>query len=102
MQNKKFDPFKNLILDKYEQEIEGALNRGEFVRDDYYEKHKKEWQEAAHNLLESRKSKSITLRVNQGDLIRVKAKAKRSNIAYQTLINLLINKYAEGELKLNL
>ena len=26
--NKKFDPFENLALDKYEQELEDALNKG--------------------------------------------------------------------------
>lgn len=102
MKKQKFDPFKNLVLDKYEQEIEDALDKGEYVSDPNFKETKKMFEEAAKNHIALNQSKSITLRVNQIDLIKVKAKAKKSNIAYQTLINLLINKYAEDEVKLNL
>ncbi len=98
---KKFDPFKNLVLDKYEQEIEDALER-----DEYVEIHDKELNkmldEAAKNSPGLEDSKSITLRVKKRDLIKLKAKAARNSIPYQTLINLLINSYAEGKTKINL
>jgi len=48
------------------------------------------------------KSKPVTLRINQFDLIRVKAKAKRKNIPYQTLLGFLIRQYAQGEYKLTI
>lgn len=100
MKNKQFDPFKNLVLDEYEQELENALEQGKFVGDPDFKKNKKLFEEAARKFIELEKSKSITLRVNQKDLIMVKARAKRNNMPYQTLINLLINNYAEGKTRL--
>lgn len=100
--NKKFDPFKNLVLDKYEQEIEDALEKGEFVSDPNFQENKKMFEEAASNYIELQKTKRITLRVKNEDLIKVKAKAQRSRIPYQRLISALIHKYAEGETKLEI
>src|SRR3989344_7268029 len=102
MKKKKFDPFKNLVLDEYEQEIEDALERGEFVSDPNFEENKKMFEEAARRHIDLESSKSITLRIKKKDLIRLKAKAARNNIPYQTLINLLINSYNEGKTKLSL
>jgi predicted DNA binding CopG/RHH family protein len=97
---KRFDPFKNLVLDKEEQEIEEALEKGKYRSDPDFKKNKKIFEEAAKNFLELRKTKRITLRVKNEDLLRVKAKAERSNIPYQRLLNLLIHKYADNDLKL--
>ncbi|MBU4016678.1 hypothetical protein KJ980_00960 [Patescibacteria group bacterium] len=85
------------ILDKYEQEIENALDKGEFVDAPNLEATKEMFQEAAKNFRQLQETKSITLRVNFEDLIKVKAKAKRNGIAYQTLIGLLIRQYTKGE-----
>ena len=86
-----------VILDKYEQEIEDALDKGEFVSTPNLEATKEMFQEAAKNFRLLQETKSITLRVNIEDLIKVKAKAKRNGIAYQTLISLLIRQYIKGE-----
>ena len=102
MKKKKFDPFKNLALDEYEQEIEDSLERGEWVSDPNFKENKKMFEEAAHLHIALRNSKSITLRIKNIDLIRLKAKAARNKIPYQTLINLLINSYNEGKTKLSL
>ena len=96
---KKFDPFENLVLDEYEQELEEALSKGKFVSDKNFQETKKMLEEAAKRHVELRKSKRITLRVNNEDLIRVKASAKRARIPYQRLIGALIHKYAEGQTK---
>ena len=96
---KKFDPFKNLVLDEYEQELEEELENGNFKRVINFKKEKKELEEAAKRHVELRKSKRITLRVNNEDLIRVKARAKRASIPYQRLIGALIHKFAEGQTK---
>ncbi|MDA1316710.1 MAG: hypothetical protein O3B87_01645 [bacterium] len=100
--NKQFDPFKNLILDKYEKEIEASLERGEWVSAENQEKMKEMFKDAAmrHRLLQE--SKKITFRINQGDLIRLKAKAKDTNIPYQTLLGALIRDYVDGEYKITL
>lgn len=102
MKNKNFDPFENLKLDEFEQEIEDALEQKEYVSGSNFEDTKKMFEEAAKRHIELQESKSITLRVKNVDLIKVKAKAKRSGIAYQTLIGLLIRQYVEGETKMTL
>ena len=102
MKNKKIYPFKNLVLDEYEQEIEDSLARGEWVSDPNFAENKKMFEEAAARHIELRNSKSITLRIKKKDLIRLKVKAARNRIPYQTLINLLINSYAEGKTKISL
>lgn len=86
-----------VVLDKYEQEIEDALDKGEFVSVSNLEATNQMFQEAAKNFRQLQETKSITLRVNMEDLIKVKAKAKRNGIAYQTLIGLLIRQYIKGE-----
>jgi predicted DNA binding CopG/RHH family protein len=88
-------------LDDYEKELKRFLDERKFVRVKGNEAFKKELQESAKNFLELRKNKRITLRVNNMDLIKVKARAKRSNILYQRLLNALIHKYAEGDISLN-
>ncbi|MBI4039123.1 hypothetical protein HY384_04160 [Candidatus Daviesbacteria bacterium] len=88
--------------DKYEQEIEDALEKGEFESVSNLEDTKLLFKEAVKNYRELQGTKSITLRINKEDLIKVKAKAKRNRIAYQTLINLLISQYVKGEKKVAL
>lgn len=96
------DPFKNLKLTKEEKEIEKALASGEFVQVDDLKATKKMLKEAAENYQQLRKSKRITIRVNQEDLIRIKAKAQRNKIPYQTLINALIHQYSNDKVRLTL
>ncbi|KKR56006.1 MAG: hypothetical protein UU05_C0045G0003 [Candidatus Curtissbacteria bacterium GW2011_GWA1_40_47] len=86
-----------VTLDKYEQQIEDALSKGEFTSTSDLDSTKQLFQEAARNFRELQETKSITLRVKKEDLIKVKAKAKRNGIAYQTLISLLIRQYIKGE-----
>ncbi len=102
MKNKKNNPFENLILDEYEQEIEDALERGEFLSEPDFEDTKKMFEEAAKRHIELQESKSITFRIKKRDLIKLKAKAERNNIPYQTLISLLIKNYNEDKTKLTL
>ncbi len=98
------DPFKNLVLDKYEQEIEDALERGEYksASKEELEETKKMFKEAAKNYRELQKSKRITVRLKQMDLIKLKAKAKEKNIPYQTLLNVLIRDFVEGKYSIKL
>lgn len=93
---------QKIKLDKYEQEIEDAIARGEYssVSKDELKKTKQIFVEAAKNYFEIKKSKSITLRVKNEDLITVKAKAKGVGIPYQRIINMLINGYANNRIKL--
>lgn len=95
--NKQVDPFKNLVLDEYEKEIEESLVKGEWKQTDNFSKRKKEVEQAARNTLDLRKTKRVTFRITQGDLIRLKAKAEIKSIPYQTLLTVLIRDYIEGD-----
>ena len=96
----KFDPFDNLVLDEKEHLIEQALENDEYVGRPGFEDTKKMLEEAAAQYIELHTAKPITLRVNQIDVIRLKARAKAKNIPYQTLLGVLINEYVEGRTKL--
>lgn len=86
-----------VMLDKYEQQIENALSKGEYTSTSNLESTKELFRQAARNYKELQETKSITLRVNKEDLIKVKVKAKRNGLAYQTLVGLLIRQYVKGE-----
>ena len=90
------DPFKNLVLDEYEQEIEDSIVKGDYIKDAGFIKRKDMLEASARNYLAKAETKQISLRVNVDDLSAIKAKAKRNNIPYQTLIGSLIRSYAEG------
>lgn len=86
----------NIKLDRQEKRIEKALEREEFVSVADLSRTKKLFKEAVKNYKELTKTKRITIRVNNEDLIKVKAKAKKNNVPYQTLLNALIRQFAEG------
>jgi len=83
-------------LNKEEIRTEQALEAGEYIPSTGVKQTRKFFASAAKQFLELKKSKRITIRVNQGDLLKVKAKAKKSNIPYQTLLNVLISQFADG------
>jgi len=43
--------------------------------------------------------KAITVRIQERDIARLKARALQKGIPYQTLIASILNQYAEGALK---
>lgn len=99
---KQNNPFHNLILDDYEKEIEQSIARDEWTPVDNPEEMKRLFQEAAVKHKELQKAKKITIRVNQADLIKLKAKANRKNIPYQTLLSALIRDFVEGDYSIHL
>lgn len=94
------DPFATVILDEEEKQIEQALENGAFEEDPQLEDTKRMLKEAASRYIELHNSKPITIRINQLDLIKIKAKAKRNQIPYQTLLGALLHEFAEGEKEL--
>lgn len=96
------DPFFNLVLDEEEQLLEVALEKGEFEETSDLEGTKKMLEEAANRYRQLNTSKPITLRINQLDLIKIKAKAKRNNIPYQTLLGALVHDFAEDRKELKI
>ena len=102
--NKKIDKkyLDEIPLDDYEQELEEFLEKGEFISDPNFAENKKMFEEAAKRHIELQESKSITVRIKKKDLAKLKARAARNNVPYQTLINILINSYTSGKTKLTL
>lgn len=96
------DPFADQVLDSEEQALEEVLERGEYESVGDLEETKQMLADAAKRHKQLNTSKPITIRINQLDLIKVKAKAKQKNIPYQTLLSALINQYARGKTRLSL
>jgi predicted DNA binding CopG/RHH family protein len=94
------EPFSNLVLDEEEQLLEAALERGEFEEVFNFGDTKKMLEEAARRHRQLNTSKPVTLRINQLDLIKIKAKAKRNNIPYQTLLGAVVHDFAEDRKEL--
>jgi predicted DNA binding CopG/RHH family protein len=92
------NPFDGLILDEEEQEIENSLE--EYVQVANFQESKKLLEDAARQYLNLNTSKPITLRVNQMDLIKIRAKAKRNNIPYQTLLGAVLHDFATDKREL--
>jgi len=96
------DPFADLVLDSYEQEIEDAVPKDKKILFDISKKEKADFAEIAAKHRMFKTSKRINIRINNEDLARVRAKAKRNSIPYQTLLSSLIHKYAEGDFTITL
>ena len=96
------DSLSKIVLDDYEQEIEHALERGEFESQHIINESGKLLEEAAQRHLELNKAKPVTIRIKQMDLIKIKAKARRYNIPYQTLIGSIVHDFAEERKELTI
>jgi predicted DNA binding CopG/RHH family protein len=96
------DPLKNLYLDEEEALLEAALEQGQYEETPGFNETKTMLEEAASRYLSLHHSKPVTIRINQLDLIKIKARAKRKGIPYQTLLGTLIHDFAEGEKELKL
>lgn len=88
----------NQQLTQAEQKLEQSLAHEEWLPVEHDENWKSDLAELVAHTLELRRSKKITVRVNQSDLVELKAKAKHQNIPYQTLLGSLIRAYVQGEL----
>ncbi len=96
------NPFSDLVLDEEERLLEAALESGEFEEVPNFEDTKKMLTEAAERHRQLNTSKPITLRINRLDLIKIKAKAKRNNIPYQTLLGAVVHDFAEDRKELTI
>ena len=83
------------FFDKEEKELIQSVERGEWRTVPNQKQEISKAQMAARETL--RKSKSISIRLTSGDLVRIKAKAIREGLPYQTLITSLIHQYAHKE-----
>lgn len=93
---KKFDPFKNLVLDEYEQEIEDSLPENP----DLTPIPKKELamlKKAAENTLKlMKKDENINIRVSYSTKQALRDKAAKLGLKYQTLAGSILHQYANS------
>ena len=88
----RFDP----KLSGDEEKLEQALQGREYVSDKT-QSSRAMWSEAIANYRALNQTKQMTMRVDAGDLIKVKAKAKANNMPYQTLLKILFKQFADGK-----
>ena len=96
MKKPKVHSIDDQVLDAEEQEIEAALERGEYISDMTREEAVEMWQAAVRHTF---RKKPITVRVQEQDIARIKAKALEQGIPYQTLVASILHRYAKGTLK---
>lgn len=77
-------------LTKEEQEILNAFERGEFKRAPDFAKQKRLLQKYAKNTLN--KTRNINIRLSERDLQKLKAKAAKEGIPYQTLASSILHR----------
>ena len=82
---------RRMRLTREERAIEAALLRGEYV-----DLPKAEFEKIAQALAHRRKNAVLNIRINQGDLDALKARAKRHGIKYQTFIAELLHRVAHS------
>ena len=86
------NPFKRLKLTKYERSISDAIDRGE-----YDVSASKEETEKIRAAIEAyQKNAILHIRINEGVLQNLKAKAKKLGVKYQTFIAEILRKVAHS------
>ncbi len=86
-------PKQKLKLDKEEREILDAIERGEYETVPFVKSEIKRLSQIAKNTFA--KTRSINIRISERDLLRLKAKAMKEGLPYQTLISSTLHKEAE-------
>jgi predicted DNA binding CopG/RHH family protein len=95
MTKTKFDPFKDLVLDEYEQEIEDAINSGEFKPTPISKTEMAQFKKAAENTLKlMKKDTNMNIRVSHNTKIALQKKAAKLGLRYQTLVGSILHQYA--------
>lgn len=82
---------RRIKLTKYEREIEEAIGRGE-----YKSVSKEEFQRIAKMLEGYKKDTVLHMRINEHVLKKIKAKAKKLGVKYQTFISEILRGVAQG------
>ena len=86
-----------LKLDEEELNILRDFERGEFESIRNFNEEKQKLEEAARNTLQ--KDKRINIRISSRDLERIRKRAAKEGIPYQTLISSTLHKLVSGKLK---
>ena len=89
------DDMKYFELDKEEKELLEEFERGEWKSIKDFEQEKKRLQEIAKNTLN--KTRNINLRLSEKVVAKLKAKAAKAGIPYQTLASSVLHRFANRE-----
>jgi|SRR3989344_3701762 len=79
----------------YWDDFETRYLRGEMKTIPNFKQHRKDL--AASARAQREKTTMVSIRVREYDLARLRARSEREGLPYQTLINSLIHKYAQGD-----
>lgn len=82
---------KYFELDKEEKELLEEFERGEWIPVKDQARARKKAMEAARNTLN--KTRNINIRLTQRDLFKLKAKAIKEGIPYQTLVASILHRF---------
>jgi predicted DNA binding CopG/RHH family protein len=91
----------NLKLTQEEEMLEQSILRGDYISDPAHA-NQKMWSEAIANHQELSRTKQMTMRVDSADLIKVKVKAQKYGMPYQTLLKLVFKQFADGQIALRI
>ena len=86
------NPFKRLKLNKYERSIAEAIERGEYD----VSASKEKFEEARAAIEAYRKNAILHIRINEAVLQKLKDKAKKLGVKYQTFIAEILRSVAQS------
>lgn len=86
---------KYFELDDEEKQLLAEIERGEWVPVKDFAKRKKELMQIARNTLS--KTKNINIRLSERVVAKLRAKAAKEGIPYQTLASSVLHKYANEQ-----
>lgn len=86
---------KHVVLTNEEEKLLKAIEKGELVSVKNPAQAKKDAIDAAKNTLN--KTKNINIRLSEKDVQKLKTKAVRTGIPYQTLVSSVLHRFANQE-----
>jgi len=93
MKKNKFD-----YIDSEEKEVMESFDKGEFVSVKDKDKVIRELKASAKNTIA--KTRLVSIRLSEKDLVKIKAKSIETGIPYQTLIGSVLHQFAEDKIKI--
>lgn len=91
---------RKIKLTQEEKKILNEYDRGEFKSIPNLEEEKERFAAIAKEQL--KKDKNINIRINEKDLNKLRTKASKSGLPYQTLVSVVLHKYANDEITITL
>ena len=85
-------------IDSEEKEVMEAFDKGEFVSVKDKDKVIRELKASAKNTIA--KTRHVSIRLSEKDLVKIKAKSIETGIPYQTLIGSVLHQFAEDKIKI--